>query len=77
MPAGAIVVKENYMMDSTLAAVTVMYKSPGFNPEHNDWYFIKRLADGTVEVQGRGMGCQNCHGGVKANDYLFTSPIIQ
>jgi hypothetical protein len=77
MPAGAIVVKENYMPDSTLAAVTVMYKRPGFNPEHNDWYFLKRLADGTVEVQGRGAGCQNCHQGVRANDYLFTSPIVQ
>jgi hypothetical protein len=26
MPAGAIIVKENYMPDSTLAAITVMYK---------------------------------------------------
>ena len=77
MPAGAVVVKENYMPDSTLAAVTVMYKSPGFNPEHNDWFFLKRNVDGTVEVEGRGAGCQNCHQGVRANDYLFTSPIIE
>ena len=37
MPEGAIVVKENYMPDSSLAAVTVMYKRSGYNPEHNDW----------------------------------------
>lgn len=76
MPEGAIIVKENYMPDSTLAAVTVMYKSPGYNPEHNDWWFLKRLADGTVEASGRVEGCQNCHGGAKANDYIMT-PIVQ
>ncbi len=33
MPAGAIVVKENYMPDKKLAAITVMYKVAGYNPE--------------------------------------------
>lgn len=32
MPSGAILVKENYMPDSTLAATTVMYKVDGFDP---------------------------------------------
>lgn len=78
MPAGAIVVKENYMPDSTLAAVTVMYKAAvGYNPEHSDWFFLKRLADGTVEASGRVAGCQGCHGGVAANDYLFTGSLSQ
>ena len=73
LPAGAIIVKENYMPDSTLAAVTVMYKTETFNPEHNNWFFIKRLADGTVQVGGRGEGCQNCHGARRDNDYIMTS----
>ncbi|NIM49006.1 MAG: hypothetical protein GTN62_04150 [Gemmatimonadales bacterium] len=78
MPAGAIVVKENYMPDSALAAVTVMYKAAvGYNPEHNDWFFLKRLADGTVEASGRVAGCQGCHAGVAANDYLFTGSLSQ
>ena len=34
--AGAIIVKENYMLDGTLAANTVMYKQSGYNPDHND-----------------------------------------
>lgn len=75
MPAGAIVVKENYTPDSSLAAVTVMYKSPGYNARHNDWYWLKRLADGTVEVQGRGTMCISCHGGQSDNDYLFTGSL--
>lgn len=72
IPAGGMVVKENYMPDSTLAAVTVMYKVEGFNPDHNDWWFLKRNADGTVDASGRADGCQNCHGGASSNDYILT-----
>lgn len=75
MPAGAIIVKENYMPDSTFAAATVMYKSPGFDAENNDWWWLKRLADGTVEASGKGAGCINCHKGMQANDYIWTSQI--
>ena len=38
MPYGAIIVKENYTPDRKLAAVTVMYKSKGFNPSAGDWF---------------------------------------
>ncbi len=82
MPDGAIVIKENYMPDSTFAAVTVMYKRSGYNAEHNDWFFTKHLPSGVLDTMPNGMdmegrlaGCQNCHLGVKANDYLFTAPI--
>ncbi len=77
MSAGAIVVKENYMPDSTLAAITIMYKSEGYNPDANDWFFVKRLADGTVEASGRVGMCQGCHAQVADNDYLFTGSLSQ
>jgi hypothetical protein len=44
----AIIVKENYMPDKTLAAVTVMYKAIGYNPEAGDWFCAKFKPDGTV-----------------------------
>jgi hypothetical protein len=75
MGAGAIIVKENYMPDSTLAAVTVMYKVAGYNPGAADWFFLKRLADGTVAASGRVASCQGCHVQAAANDYLFTGPL--
>jgi Cytochrome P460 len=82
MPDGAIIVKENYMPDSTLAAVTVMYKRSGYNAEHNDWFFTKHLPTGDLDkmpngmaMEGRLPGCQNCHLSKKANDYLFTSSL--
>lgn len=77
MPVGAVLVKENYMPDSTLAATTVMVKRDlAYNPEHNGWWWLKRLADGTNEVEGRGAGCQSCHGGQAAdNDYVVSGSL--
>ncbi len=69
MPNGAIIVKENYTPAGELAATTVMYKSTGYNPEHNDWYWLKELADGTIEKEGMVMGCQDCH--VDGTDYVW------
>jgi hypothetical protein len=79
MPAGAIIVKENFMGDGTHAATTVMYKSAGFDPEHNDWWWLKRDADGTIAAEGgpEGMAqmCIGCHSGKSDNDYIFTSEL--
>ena len=72
MPNGAGIVKENFTPAGVLAATTVMYKQSGYNPEHNDWFWLKVLADGTIEKQGMVEGCQNCHGDVKDNDYVWT-----
>ena len=85
LPAGAIVVKENYMPDSTLAAVTIMYKAAaGYNPEHNDWFFVKRLANGQLDtlpngapMEGRVPGCQQCHVQRADNDYIFTGSLSE
>lgn len=84
MPDGAVIIKENYMQDSTLAAVTVMFKRSGYDGEHNDWFFAKYLPSGELDKAPNGMamvgrvpGCQNCHGGVKANDYIFTSSLSE
>ena len=82
MPAGAVIVKENYMPDSTLAAITVMVKAPGYNPDHNYWFFSKHLPDGALDrtpegmpMEGRLTGCQSCHAARAANDYLYTGDL--
>ena len=77
MPAGSIIVKENYMPDGTLDAVTTMYKVTGYNPDAGDWHWVKYHPDGTVFADGmaQGMvpGCIACHTGKADNDYIFTS----
>ena len=71
MPAGAIVVKENYMPDGTLVAVTTMYKVQGFNPDANDWFWLKNDPVGVIEVEGAVAECIGCHGGAADFDYLW------
>lgn len=73
MPSGAILVKENWMADSTFAAATVMMKVPGYNPDHQDWLFAKYQPDGTVDAFGRAAGCQACHQQADGSDYIYTT----
>lgn len=71
LPAGAIIVKENYMPDSTFAAATVMYKVDGYNPEHANWLFAKYDSTGAAEAFGRAEGCTSCHQAAESG-YVYT-----
>ena len=75
MDNGVLIVKENYMPDTTLAALTVMYKVGGFNPDNNDWFWAKYGPDGSVDKAGTPAGCIGCHGAKADNDYLFTGDL--
>ncbi len=75
LSAGSIVVKENYMPDKKLAAITVMYKVEGYNPEVGDWFWAKYTPDGKIEAEGKVVGCINCHGSKKDNDYIYTGEL--
>lgn len=73
LPFGSIVVKENYMPDSTYAAATVMYRVEDYNPDHDDWLFAKYNGPrGEVEAFGRAAGCQACHQGAETG-YIYTT----
>jgi hypothetical protein len=83
MPEGAIIVKENYMPDESLAAVTVMYKVKGYNPGEGDWFYSKHNPDGTLAMaadmalEGRVAGCVGCHRAKSANDFIYTSSLSE
>ena len=72
-PDGAIIVKENYMPDKKLAAVTVMYKVNGYNPAAGDWFWAKYAPDGTVQAEGKPKGCVGCHSGRADMDFIMVS----
>ncbi len=72
LPSGSILVKENYMPDGTLAAITVMVKRTGYNPDHQDWLFAKYDPSGEAEAFGRVAGCQSCHSAAPSGAYIFT-----
>lgn len=70
---GTIIVKENLTKEKKLAAITVMYKVDGYNPEAGNWYWAKFSPDGTVDKAGQVAGCINCHSSRKAQDYIMVS----
>lgn len=84
LPHGSVIVKENYGPDGkALMAVTVMYRSQGYDPEHNDWYWVKYRPDGTVDttppemgsmpVAGRFPMCIDCHSSADGKDFAYVN----
>ena len=83
LPNGSIIIKENYGPDKkTLMAVTVMYRTKGYNPEAGDWYWAKYNPDGTIakmppakgsmKIAGKAKGCIMCHGeSAEGKDFAF------
>ena len=64
-------------------AITVMYRTRGFDPQHNDWYWVKYNPDGTVartpaakgskRISGKFKSCIDCHSGAKGDDFYFAN----
>ncbi len=84
LPHGSIIVKENYGPDrESLMAVTVMYRTEGYNPEGGDWYWVKCNPDGSVatmppemgsmRIAGKVNACIECHAGSNGNDFSFVN----
>lgn len=75
LPAGSILVKENYAKDQkTLAAVTPMYKIDGYNPSAGDWFWAKYGPEGKVMAEGKVNSCIQCHSEKEKQDYIFSQP---
>lgn len=83
MPHGSVLVKENFSNQQQLMAITVMYRANGFDPEHNDWYYVKFNPDGSVAttppdkgskpIAGRFQSCIDCHSGATGEDFVFAN----
>lgn len=74
-PVGSFIVKENYMPNKKLGAVTVMYRVDGYNADAGDWFWAKYNADGSIAKEGKVAGCIGCHAAVINNDWVFTGPV--
>ena len=81
LPHGSVIIKENYSPDKKLMAITLMYRTKDYNPEGNDWYWIKYDAKGNVaqmdtpkgkmKLAGKAKGCIECHSGAEGDDFAF------
>ena len=68
----SIILKENYSPEKKLAAITVMYKVNGYNPEGGDWFWVEYDPAFKVLKEGKVKGCLDCHSKTKGSDYTFT-----
>lgn len=87
LPYGSILIKENYMPDKKLGAITVMERVKGYNPDAGDWFWVKFSPKGdiitkdvemdgkkkTVSIAGKPKGCIGCHtASVSGVQYIMT-----
>ncbi len=93
-----IIVKDNYGgrgvtperigedRENWLKAVTIMLqREEGYDPDNQNWFWVKYGKDGTIEENDKGMklagrvakgmnkGCISCHGQAGGGDYLFSN----
>ena len=77
---GSIVVKENFAAadETTLAAVTVMKRVAGFDPAAGEWFWVKYLPGGALDMTpeghklaGKVPGCIRCHTNAGGDDLVF------
>jgi len=81
LPAGSVIVKENYSPDKKLMAITVMHRSPGYDPQHGDWYYAKYMPNGMIAttppemksmpIAGKFKMCVECHSAADGNDFAY------
>lgn len=69
--------------DKYLKAVTVMYKRTGYDPDNQDWFWVKYRPNGDLHTNPKGMklagrvakgmpkGCIACHTGAQGGDMVF------
>jgi hypothetical protein len=75
-PAGTIVVKDAVRPGKDfIGLIAIMRKTPGADPEHNNWVFVEYARDARSrrfqEIASGGV-CWSCHVGALENDYVFT-----
>ena len=89
LPYGSILIKENYKPDKTLAAITVMERVKGYNPDAGDWFWVKFSPKGevmtkdvekdgkkkTVSLAGKPKGCIGCHTASVAGIRFIMTPM--
>ena len=92
---GALIVKKNYVgddvtpekvandPDSYLGAITVMFKRRGYDPENQDWFWVRYEPNGEIAenadgvplagrvAKGMSTGCIACHSAAPGGDYVF------
>lgn len=93
-----VVVKDNYggegvtldtvrkaPADHLMAVTTMVQREPGYDPEDNDWFYVKYAPDGTIGANDMGaamagrvakgmpVGCIACHAVAGGGDFFYSN----
>ena len=70
---GTVIVKENYPRDdpASLAALTVMQRIEGYDPENQDWFWARYTPAGELTHSGKVTSCADCHFDADGEDFVF------
>ena len=88
VPLGSILIMESYGKDKKkLKEVTVMYRSKGVDAQHNDWYWLKYMPDGSIArtsdkdgkkpMAGKVAACIECHAKAGGKDYVYSNDPVE
>ena len=81
--AGISITKVSTDPEKYIKGLTVMLKRPGYDPQTQDWFWVKYKPDGQIEVnpagtplagkvaKGKAKGCIACHNAAPGGDMLF------
>jgi len=77
LPDGSLIVKRGYDApdgSEPRGFVTVMKKIDGYDPDTNDWFWLRIADDGTLsdDAIGKATFCSSCHA-AGGTDYLLTT----
>ena len=83
-PQGSIFVIDDYADGGkTRNNVSIMYRAKGTDPEHNDWYWLRYLPNGSIAkaddnpgakpIAGKVKSCIDCHEKAGGKDWVFSN----
>ena len=83
-PQGSIFVIDDYADNGkTRNNVSIMYRAKGSDPEHNDWYWLRYLPNGSIArtddtpgarpIAGEVKSCIECHDKAGGKDWVFSN----
>jgi hypothetical protein len=72
-----MVAKYNLSPANEIKAISIMYKSKGYNPSAGDWFWVEYDPDGKILKEGKVETCIKCHSAAADRDYLLAHDIVK
>lgn len=82
LPAGSILVREDYDEKRKRQSVSVLYRVKDYDKDHGNWYYLRFTETGSVvkgkdnkALAGKVTSCIECHAKAGGKDYVFSNDV--